>query len=162
MEDLRLDLMDVENRAEWRQRTRVADTSPEGFPAWRRERERVLESVHNTVLLGVKWWMNKARPLVGISALCFIQLTLLVGRHEEHPARKIFSDEVLAWLSVWSEVQIVCIWSGWCHCHPIISCFSKMQNGLPFWCHITQFVLNGCSGHFFDTVGWMTKRTSCL
>jgi len=38
MEDLRLDLMDVENRAEWRRRTRVADPSPEGFnPAWRRE-----------------------------------------------------------------------------------------------------------------------------
>ena len=30
MEDLRLDLMDVENRAEWRRRTRVADPSPEG------------------------------------------------------------------------------------------------------------------------------------
>jgi len=38
MEDLRLDLMDVENRAEWRRRTRVADPSPEGFnPAWRRD-----------------------------------------------------------------------------------------------------------------------------
>ena len=33
MEDLRLDLMDVENRAEWRRRTRMADPSPEGFPA---------------------------------------------------------------------------------------------------------------------------------
>jgi len=33
MEDLRLDLMDVENRAEWRWRTRVADPSPKGFPA---------------------------------------------------------------------------------------------------------------------------------
>ena len=31
MEDLRLDLMDVENRAEWRRRTCVADPSPEGF-----------------------------------------------------------------------------------------------------------------------------------
>jgi len=28
MEDLRLDLVDVENRAEWRRRTRVADPSP--------------------------------------------------------------------------------------------------------------------------------------
>ena len=25
---------------------------------------------------------------------------------------KILSDGVLAWLSVWSEVQIVCMWSG--------------------------------------------------
>jgi len=29
-EDLRVDLMDVENRAEWRRRTRVADPAPEG------------------------------------------------------------------------------------------------------------------------------------
>jgi len=38
---------------------------------------------------------------------------LLVGRQEEHPACiKKFSDEVLVWLSVWSEVQIVCTWSS--------------------------------------------------
>ena len=42
----------------------------------------------------------------------FIALTLLVGRQEEHPAYKKYSDEVLMWLSVWSEVQIVCIWSS--------------------------------------------------
>jgi len=36
-------------------------------------------------------------------------LTLLVGQQEEHPACKNLSDEVLAWLSVWSEVQ-TCIW----------------------------------------------------
>jgi len=34
----------------------------------------------------------------------FSALTLLVGRQEEHPACKQLSDEVLAWLSVWSEV----------------------------------------------------------
>jgi len=27
------------------------------------------------------------------------------------------------------------------HCHPIISCSSKIQNGLPFWCRLTQVVL---------------------
>jgi len=32
-------------------------------------------------------------------------LTLLVGRQEGHPACKKLSGEVLAWLSVWSEVQ---------------------------------------------------------
>jgi len=36
-------------------------------------------------------------------------MMLLVGRQEEHPARKKLSDEVLAWLSVWSEVQMNCI-----------------------------------------------------
>ena len=37
---------------------------------------------------------------------------LLVGRQKEHPACKKLSDEVLVWLSIWSEVQIVCIWSS--------------------------------------------------
>jgi len=42
----------------------------------------------------------------------FSALTLLVGQQEGHPARKNLSDEVLAWLSVRSEVQMTCIWSG--------------------------------------------------
>ena len=42
----------------------------------------------------------------------FIALTLLVWRQEEHPARKKLSDGVLAWLSVWSVVQMICIWSS--------------------------------------------------
>jgi len=32
-------------------------------------------------------------------------LALLVGRQEGHPACKKLSGGVLAWLSVWSEVQ---------------------------------------------------------
>jgi len=40
----------------------------------------------------------------------FGALTLLVGRQEEHPACKKTSDEMLAWLSDWSEVQRICIW----------------------------------------------------
>jgi len=53
--------------------------------------------------------------------IIFRALTLLVGRQEEHLARK---NEwwVLAWLSVWSVVQMICIWS----CHPIIFCFVKI------------------------------------
>ena len=35
----------------------------------------------------------------------FSALTLLVGWQEEHPASKKLSGGVLAWLSVWSEVQ---------------------------------------------------------
>jgi len=41
---------------------------------------------------------------VAISAL-----TLSGGRQEEHLACKKFTDEVLVWLSLWSEVQIVCM-----------------------------------------------------
>ena len=39
----------------------------------------------------------------------FSALTLLVGRQEGHPACKKLSGGLLAWLSVWSEVQ-TCIW----------------------------------------------------
>ena len=41
--------------------------------------------------------------------LAFSALMLLVGRQEGHPACKKLSGEVLAWLSVWNEVQ-TCIW----------------------------------------------------
>jgi len=41
--------------------------------------------------------------------LAFSALTLLVGWQEGHPACKKQSGGVLAWLSVWSEVQ-TCIW----------------------------------------------------
>jgi len=37
-----------------------------------------------------------------------------------------FVDEVLAWLSVWSDVQMISVWSSGCHWHPIISCFIKI------------------------------------
>ena len=39
----------------------------------------------------------------------FSALTLLIRRQEGHPACKKQSGGVLAWLSVWSEVQ-TCIW----------------------------------------------------
>jgi len=45
-------------------------------------------------------------------------LTLLVGRQEGHMACKKLSGGMLAWLSVWDEVQI-CIWLSWCYCHSL-------------------------------------------
>jgi len=42
----------------------------------------------------------------------FSGLTLLVGRQEEHLVCKKLSDEVLVWLCVWSEVQMICVWSS--------------------------------------------------
>ena len=50
------------------------------------------------------------------------------GRKGIGSVNKTFlSGEVLAWLSVWSKAQMICIWASWCHCHPIISCSSKIQ-----------------------------------
>jgi len=47
-----------------------------------------------------------------VTVSAFSALTLLVAHREEHLACKPLSDEVLVWLSVWSAVQIVCIWSS--------------------------------------------------
>ena len=49
------------------------------------------------------------RRRLAFNALAFSALTLLVGWHEGHPACKKLSGGVLAWLSIWSEVQ-TCIW----------------------------------------------------
>jgi len=49
--------------------------------------------------------------LLQSNGAAFGGLTLLVGRQEGHPARKKLIGGVLAWLSVWSEVQI-CILYG--------------------------------------------------
>ena len=88
----------------------------------------------------------------------FSAMTLLVGRQEEHLARKKLSVGVLAWLSVLS-----CIWSSWCH--PINSCFSKIQNGLPFWCRLTQVVLEKRPLHVCVCACgcvWVCVRCICL
>jgi len=47
--------------------------------------------------------------IIAFLFLIFSALTLLVGWQEGHPACKKLSGGVLAWLSVWSEVQ-TCIW----------------------------------------------------
>jgi len=72
---------------------------------------------------------------------------LLVGRQEGHPACKKLRGGVLVWLSVCSEVQ-TCM----AQLMPLpltVSCFSKIQIGLPFWYRLTRLVpdkgpLNGC------------------
>ena len=76
-------------------------------------------------------------------------LTLLVGRREGHPACKKtewWGAGLLAWLSVWSEVQ-TCIWPSWCHCRSLSLASVKSRLVLPFWYRFTQVVLdkgNGC------------------
>jgi len=61
---------------------------------------------------------------------------------------KYMSDGVLAWLSVWSDVQ-TCIWPSWCHCHPLSLALVKSRLVLPFWYRLTWIVpdkepLSGC------------------
>jgi len=67
-----------------------------------------------------KWFSN-----------AFLTLTLLAGCQEEHLASKNWV--IRCWCGYLSgEVQMICIWSSWCHCHPIISCFIKIRISLTF------------------------------
>ena len=58
------------------------------------------------------------------NCIFFSALTLLVGHQKEHPA--LVKITVLAWLSVWTEMQVVCKSSVRCHCHP------KTHHFLPY------------------------------
>ena len=85
----------------------------------------------------------------------FSALTLLVGRQEGHPACKKLIGGVLAWLSVWSEVQ-TCIWPSGCHCHSMSLASVKSRLVLPFWYLLTSVVLDkgplsGCM--YMDGIG---------
>ena len=73
----------------------------------------------------------------------------LGGRKGIRPVKTEWWGTVLAWLSVWSEVQ-TCIWPSWCHCHSLSIAPVKSRLVLPFWYRLTQVVLekrplNGCS-----------------
>jgi len=83
-----------------------------------------------------------------------------------------WSDEVLAWSSVCSEVQTVCIWFSWCLCHPTPASL-KFRLVLPISHQITQDVLekrrlnwcsNSCSttSSSIHTINWHNKKSSHL
>jgi len=51
--------------------------------------------------------------VVVVVVVCTVSaLKLLVRYQEEQSTHKKLSEEMLAWLSAWSEVQIICIWSS--------------------------------------------------
>ena len=83
-------------------------------------------------------WIDTANFPCG-SCHAFSALTLLLGQQEGHPACKTLSGGVLAWLSVWSEVQ-TCIWPSWCHCHSLSIASVKSTLDLPFWYRLTWVV----------------------
>ena len=74
-----------------------------------------------------------------LTTCAFSALTLSVGRQEGHPACKKLSGGVMAWLFVWSDVQI-CIWPSWCHCHSLSLAPIKSRLVLPFWYRLTSVV----------------------
>ena len=64
----------------------------------------------------------------------------LGGRKGIRPVKKQ-SGGVLAWLSVWNEMQTF-IWPSWCHCHSLSLASVKSRLVLPFWYRLTRVVLD--------------------
>ena len=94
--------------------------------------------------LGVIWYcfncfFGFVLSFVFVYLSAFSALTLLVGRQEGHPACKRLSGELLAWLSVWIDVQ-TCIWPS--HCHSLSLASVKSRLVLPFWYWLTRVVLD--------------------
>jgi len=84
--------------------------------------------------------------------IIYLQCFDTFGIRKSIPPVKNLSDEVLVWLSVWNEVQIICIWFSGCHCHPIISCFIKIQAGLT----LQMLAYPGSPGK--EAVKWPSKE----
>ena len=102
-----------------------------------------------------------------LSQSAFSALTPLVGWQEGHPACKKHSGGVLAWLSVWSEVQ-TCIWSSWCHSLSLASVKSRLV--LPFLYRLTWvgrdsgcvvFTVTGSVTVCSNLWGRLRKKLSC-
>ena len=72
-------------------------------------------------------------------SLYYSAFSAVVGRQEGHPACKKLTAGVLAWLSVWSEVQ-TCIRPSWCHYHSLFLASVKSRLVLPFWYQLTRVV----------------------
>ena len=72
---------------------------------------------------------NTDKSLMSNTALFYYMPSVLWrcwlgGRKSIQPVKNL-SDGMLAWLFVWSEVQMTCIWFSWCYWHPIISASAK-------------------------------------
>jgi len=105
-------------------------------------------STTTTKWVGLVSFANMSKSITVQLLEAFSALTLLVGRQEGHPACKKLNGGVLAWLSVWSEVQ-TCIRPTWGRCHSLFLASVKSRLVLPFWYRLTRVVLekgllNGC------------------
>ena len=88
-----------------------------------------------------------SRFCCSISATAVLWCCWLGGRKGIRPVKN-WSGGLLAWLSVWSEVQ-TCIWPSWYHYHSLSLASVKFRLVLPFWYRLTWVVpekgsLNGC------------------
>jgi len=68
----------------------------------------LMSLVISVIIICASKFLNLFLILI-IKPMAFSASILLDGSHEEYPACKKLSDDVLVWLSAWIKVQIVCI-----------------------------------------------------
>ena len=108
---------------------------------WQPQQRQLVQQPAVPVTVSCMNWRNAMMSWRTRSVYCvvwmfaFSALTLLVGQQEEHLACKN-----MEWWGRLKWSQMSCIWSRWCHCYPIISCLSIIQNGL-FLFRLTHIVL---------------------
>jgi len=101
-------------------------------------------------IIAVLWrythYMRSSLKCVLITVIYYTAVTPSVlwrcwlgGRKGIQSVKKL-SSGVLAWLSVWSEIQ-TCIWPSWCHCYSLCLASVKSRLVLPFWYRLTWVVL---------------------
>ena len=73
------------------------------------------------------------------SVVVCLQWCCWLGGRKGIRSVKELSGGVLAWLSVWSEVQ-TCIWPSGCHCHSLSLASVKSRLVFPFWYRLTRVV----------------------
>jgi len=114
-----------------------------------------------TFLVRLTWVVLDKGPLSGCMYVCNVYMPSVLwhcwlgSRKGIRPVKKQ-SGGVLAWLSVWNEVQ-TCVWPSWCHCHSLSLAPVKSRLVFPFWYRLTQVVLdkrplNACCVH--KTIVW--------
>ena len=105
---------------------------------WQWHQVKALKATHTCTLHSFRFMyetLHVQQSLPSVLWPCW-----LGGRKGIRPVKKL-GDEVLAWLSVWREVQ-TCIWSSWCHCHSLSLASVKSRLVLPFWYRLTRVVLD--------------------
>ena len=128
------------------------------------------------VYTGQHTWANTEKYPPTYSLPSVLWRCWLGGRKGIQPVKKL-SGGVLAWLSVWSEVQ-TCIWPSRFHCHSLSLASVKSRVVLPFWYRLTRVVpdkgpLNGCvcvcyclpilalTWIYWQHTFWRCHRASC-
>jgi len=94
----------------------------------------LLQTDNHTSISSLNFYRLVALPDAFVLWRCW-----LGGRKGTRPVKT--DGGVLAWLSVWSEVQ-TCIRPSWCHCHSLSLAIVKSRLVLPFWYRLTWVVPN--------------------